>query len=301
MKVLIAGGSGFLGSYLTRSLLADGHQVWILSRDLSRKGLSPGVRAAAWDGRSAAGWGHLAAEVDAIVNLTGATLGRWPWTEARKRAFVSSRVNSGLAIVEAVRAADPRPKVLLQQSGGGYYGPHGPEDINEATPPGSDFSARLCLEWEASSQAVEDLGVRRVITRTGLVLSRDAEIMQLMALPTRLFFGGRLGGGRQGIGWIHLRDEIRAFRFLLEDEKAAGAYNLAAPNPVSNADFMRSLARSLRRPYWFHIPAFLLKLGLGEMSTLLLDGWFLRPERLLGAGFDFKFATLEAAFRDIWQ
>jgi uncharacterized protein len=301
MKVLIAGGSGFLGTHLTRSLLADGHQVWILSRNPARRRLAPGLQAVAWDGRTAAGWGQLASQVDAMVNLTGATLGRWPWTAGRKRTFVSSRVDSARALVEAVRVADPRPRVLLQQSGGSYYGPHGPEMVTEATPPGDDFSARLCLAMEAASQPVEDLGVRRVVTRTGIVLSRDAAIMQLVALPTRLFFGGRFGSGQQGIGWIHLQDETRAFRFLLENEQTSGAYNLGASNPVSNDDFMRALARRLHRPYWFQTPAFLLKVALGEMSTLLLDGWYLRPERLLEAGFNFKFETVEAAFRDIWQ
>lgn len=300
MKVLIAGCSGFLGTHLARSLLADGHQVWALSRDPHRKRFLPGVTAVAWDGKTSAGWGWLASEVDAIVNLTGATLGRWPWTEGRRRGFVSSRVNPGLAIAEAIREADPRPRVLLQASGGGYYGPQGGEPVTEETPPGNDFSARICLEWEASSRPVEELGVRRVVTRTGIVISRDAQILQLMALPSRLLFGGRFGDGKQGIGWIHLQDEIRAFRFLLENQDARGVYNLSAPNPTSNAEFMRSLARSLRRPYWFHVPAILMQTVLGGMSTLLLDGWFLRPARLLEAGFAFRFEKIDAALANIW-
>jgi uncharacterized protein (TIGR01777 family) len=300
VKVLIAGGSGFLGRHLAGSLLADGHQVWVLSRNPALSGQPVGVQVALWDGRTVSGWGHIASEVDAIVNLTGSTIGRWPWTPARKRSFISSRVDSGRAMVEAVRKADPRPKVLLQASGGNYYGPHGNEPVTEGMSPGDDFPARLCVEWEASSRPVEALGVRRVVTRTGIVLSRDAYILKLMALPSRLYFGGRFGDGRQGIGWIHLRDEIRAFRFLLENENVSGDYNLGAPGPVSNAEFMRVLARTIQRPYWFHTPAFLLRLGLGEMSTMLLDGWYLQPERLLRAGFKFEFETIETAFRDIW-
>ena len=242
----------------------------------------------------------MASEVDAIVNLTGATLSRWPWTQSRKRAFVSSRVNSGLAIAEAIRLADQRPKVLLQGSAGGYYGPHGSEPVTEATPPGSSFGARLCVAWEDSSRSVEELGLRRVVTRTGLVISRRAPVMQLMALPARFFIGGRIGDGKQGTGWIHVEDEIRASRFLLENPEARGAYNLCAPNPVSNAEFMRTLAQTLRRPYWFHIPGFLMRLLLGEMSTVLLDGWFMRPERLLEAGFAFNFANIDAALANIW-
>ena len=300
MKVLIAGGSGFLGTRLTSSLLGDGHQVWALTRDPRRKHFLPGTTAVTWDGKTPAGWGWLASEVDAIVNLTGATLGRWPWTRSRKRVLVSSRVDSGLAIAEAIRDADPRPKVLLQGSAGGYYGPHGNDPVTETTPPGKSFGARLCVAWEESSRPVEELGVRRVITRTGLVIWRRAPVMQLMALPTRLFFGGRFGDGKQGIGWIHLDDQVRAARFLLENPEARGAYNLCAPNPVSNADFMRTLAQTLRRPYWFHVPAFLMRLMLGEMSTVLLDGWFLRPERLMEAGFAFSFDNVDAALTDIW-
>jgi len=300
MKVLIAGGSGFLGTHLTRGLLADGHRVWVLSRELDRKRFLPGVQAVAWDGESPAGWGHLAGEVDAIVNLTGATLGRWPWTASRKRGFVASRVKPARAITQAIQAAATRPRVLLQNSGGGYYGPHGTEPVTEATLPGGDFSARLCLEWEAASKPVEQLGVRRVVTRTGIVISRDAAILRLMALPTRLLFGGRFGNGKQGLSWIHLEDEIRAFRFLLQHDEAQGAYNLAAPNPISNFDFMRAVARALQRPYWFHTPAFLLRLLLGEMSTLLLDGWFLEPVRLLETGFKFDFETVDSALRNMW-
>jgi uncharacterized protein (TIGR01777 family) len=173
--------------------------------------------------------------------------------------------------------------------------------VTEATPPGTDFSGRLATEWEASSQPVEELGVRRVVTRTAIVLSSEAIILQLMSLPTRLFFGGRMGEGRQGVAWIHLEDEIRAFRYLLENESATGAYNLAAPNPVSNAEFMRTVARVLRRPYWFHTPAFLLRLALGEMSTMLLDGQLVRPTRLLRDGYQFRFDGIEAALRDIWR
>ena len=296
----MAGGSGFLGAHLTRNLLADGHQVWALTRDPHLNRSLPGATLVTWDGKTSAGWGRLASEVDAIVNLTGATLSHWPWTESRKRIFVSSRVDSGLAIAEAIRVADPRPKALVQASAGGYYGPHGSEPVTEVTPPGDSFGARLCVAWEASSRPVEELGIRRVVTRTGIVISRDAQIMGLMALPTRLFLGGRFGEGEQGIGWIHLEDEIRAFRFLLENPEARGAYNLCAPNPVSNAEFMRSLARTVGRPHWFHTPAFLMRLMLGEMSTLLLDGWFLRPKRLLEAGFAFNFDNLEAALNNIW-
>lgn len=302
MNVLITGGTGLIGRALTQSLLADGHKVWVLTRDPKRASstLPQGVTAAGWDGRTAQGWGELVNEMDAIVNLAGVSTSSWPWTEARKQSFWNSRVWAGQAVAEAVRLARKRPAVLVQMSGIGHYGMHG-ETATESTPPAEDFSARLTVAWEFSSQPVENLGVRRVVTRSAVVLSRDNIIMKLMELPIRLFVGGRLGSGRQTFPWIHIADEINAIRFLLDDERARGLYNLISPESTSNADFIRALARQLKRPYWFHIPAFLMRLVLGEMGNLVLEGRSAQPQRLLGAGYQFKYFTLEGALKDLYR
>jgi hypothetical protein len=189
--------------------------------------------------------------------------------------------------------------VLIQASGVNFYGPHRQELVTEGDGPGLDFLSGLCVQWEASTQPVEELGVRRAVIRTAVVFAPQGGILPLMLLPVRLFAGGPLGGGRQGLAWIHLADEVAAIRFLLENQNARGPFNLTAPAPISNADFTRTAARLLRRPYWLPAPAFALRLALGQMSTLILDGAYLHPSRLQALGFTFRFASLEAALKDL--
>jgi uncharacterized protein (TIGR01777 family) len=300
MNILIPGGTGLLGRALTKSLLTDGHKIWVLTRSPEQAILPLGCTAIGWDGRTARDWGPLVNEMDAVVNLAGANTASWPWTEKRKQSFWNSRVWAGQAVSEAVRLAKKHPSVLIQMSGIGYYGQRG-DTATESTQPGSDFTARLAVAWEHSSQPVEELGIRRVIARTAVVLSRDNIIMKLMELPNRLFVGGRLGAGRQAFPWIHIADEIRAIRFLLDDERARGPFNLIAPESVTNAEFTRALAKQLRRPYWFHLPAFLMRLVLGEMSNMVLEGRPAQPKRLLEAGFEFAHPTLESALKALYS
>jgi uncharacterized protein (TIGR01777 family) len=301
MNVLITGGTGFIGSNLTRSLLADGHQVWVLTRTPGRARLPQAVQAVGWDGRTCQAWLDVFSRIDAVVNLAGESSGRWPWSAERKRRIRESRVMAGVAIANAFQKALRRPGVLIQASGVGYYGPHGNEPLSEDTPPGKDFFATVATDWEASSRIVDSLGARRVVIRTSLVLGSREGILPLMALPVNLFAGGPLGNGKQGVSWIHIADHIRAVRFLMENEKALGAFNLSSPNPLSSADFIRALAKALGRPYWLPAPAFALRLALGEMSTLLLDGQFAIPQRLVNMGFVFRFETVQQAFEDLYH
>jgi uncharacterized protein (TIGR01777 family) len=295
MKVLITGGSGLIGKALTRSLLADGHSVWALTRrDPAPASAMQGLTLVHWDGRTASGWGHLVSSMDAIINLAGEPLARWPWTKAQKQRFWDSRVQAGQAVSEAIRLASPRPKVLIQASGINHYGLRG-APADESTPPGDDFLARLTVTWEYATKEVESLDVRRCFIRTAVVLARGGGLFPLMALPVRLFLGGPLGSGQQIVPWIHLEDEIGAIRFLLENEKASGPYNLIAPECVTSAGFNRLLAKALHRPYWFRTPAFLLKAVLGEMSVLVLEGRAASPKRLLEAGYQFRLGKLEEA------
>ncbi len=300
MNILIAGGTGLIGSALTRSLLADGHKVWVLTRSPARARLAQGAQAVGWDGRSVGNWLDVFSQMDAVVNLVGENVGRWPWTAERKQRIRDSRVAAGVTLASAFQKASRRPAVLIQSSGVGYYGPCGREPVTENSPAGSDFFASVAVDWEASSRLVDSLGVRRVVIRTSLVLDSRAGILPLMALPVRLFAGGPLGDGKQGISWIHIEDHIRAIRFLLENPRALGAFNLSAPNPLSNADFMAALAKTLNRPYWLPVPAFALRLLLGEMSTLLLNGQFVLPQRLVNLGFVFKFETVSESFKSLF-
>ena len=301
MKVMIAGGSGLIGSALVRSLLADGHSVWLLSRDPKRVRSTKNVQVLAWDGRTVYhSWLGIFSQMDVIVNLAGSTIGQWPWNEARKKEILDSRVNAGLAISLAFEKSSPRPAVLIQASGVGYYGPRGIEPLNEDAPAGNDFLSDVAINWESATRIVDTMGVRRVITRTGLVLARNGGVLPLMALPVQLFVGGQLGSGKQGISWIHIHDQVRAIRFLMENDKSRGVFNLTAPNPVSNADFMRYLALALHRPYWLPVPATALRLALGEMSDLLLDGQFVIPQRLVNLGFVFEFESIYDAAANLY-
>jgi len=296
MNILIAGGSGFIGSALGNLLRQQQHNVYILTRRTPRND-----RQIQWDGRSAQGWGHRMNEMDAVVNLTGFGLEHWPWTKRQKEKFESSRVLPGQALVSAIEAASRRPGVFLQVSGINHYGLRGEGMADEETPAAEDYLAQLTVKWETATRPVEALGVRRIVTRLAVVLAREGGLFPLMTLPVRLFFGGKLGDGTQAMPWIHLTDTARAMTFLLQNEGSRGAYNLIAPSPTSDAEFMRAVAKSLHRPFWFHVPKFLLKLPLGEMSVLITEGRYSRPRRLLEEGFAFQFPTIEKALEDLYS
>ncbi len=300
MRVIITGGTGLIGRALAADLAAGGHEVILLSRAPERvTGLPTGGRAVGWDGHTAAGWGPLADGARAIVNLAGENLGAARWTAERKRRIRDSRLNAGQAVVQAVQAAGRVPRVVVQASAVGYYGPQGDQELAEEAPPGSDFLARLCVEWEASTAPVEAMGVRRVVIRSGVVLHAMEGALPRMLLPFKLFVGGPLGSGRQWISWMHIADEAAAIRFLIEKEEAAGAFNLTTPHPLTNADFGRVVGRVLGRPAWMPAPAFALRLALGEMATVVLDGQRVVPRRLLALGFAFRFPEAEAALRNL--
>ena len=299
MQVLITGGTGMIGTALAKTLVADGHQVWLLTRKAHAVRLPEGIRAVAWDGRTSAGWGELVGRMDAVINLVGERLSKWPWTNGQKSRFWNRRVEGGQALVEAIRAAPTRPEVLIQASGVNYYGPRDLAPVSEAEASGKDFLAGLCRAWEDSTAPVEQMGVRRVIIRSAIVLSAQDGILPIMMIPVKIFAGGSLGSGRQGLAWIHLDDEVAAIRFLLENESASGSFNLTAPVPISSAEFFQAIAKVLHRPYWLPIPAFMLRLVLGGMSTLVLDGAYLRPGRLQELGFDFRFGTVESALGNL--
>ena len=300
MRTIITGGSGLIGRALAAELAAAEHEVIVLSRAPGRVGgLPAGARAVGWDGRTAEGWQDLADGATAIVNLAGEGIAAGRWTAARKQRIADSRHQAGAAVVQAVAGAETRPQVVIQASAVGYYGPRGDETITEDSVPGDDFLARVCVPWETSTEEVERLGVRRAIIRTGIVLSRDGGALPQMMLPFRLFAGGPLGSGRQGFPWIHLADEVSAIRWLIEREDASGPFNLAAPETLTNAEFGRVLGRVMHRPSFMPTPGFALRLVLGELSTLLLDGQRQVPQRLLDLGFTFRFPIAEAALRDL--
>ena len=299
MHILLAGGSGLIGTALTRKLLADNHTVTVLSRNPDAQSGPQGVRFVRWDGRSAAGWGSLVNETDAIVNLAGVNLGGSLWTRKRKEALVNSRLYAGQAIMDALTQAEKRPEVLVQASAVGYYRASGDTLLDESSPPGSDFQGDLCQRWEESTRSAEELGVRRVVIRSGVVFERGAFILKMFLLPFRMFVGGPIGNGKQYISWIHINDEVNAITYLINNRDASGSFNLMSPQPVRNGDLGRMISRVLRRPYWFPVPAFALRLALGELSTVVLDSWRGVPARLNNLGFKFTFENAESALQDL--
>jgi len=300
MKVLIPGGSGLVGRALVRELTSRGHTCVILSRrPEALAGFPAGTELTGWSGISAESLQPLLEGVDAVVHLMGESIGAGRWTEARKRSILDSRTQSTRAVAQALLTVGNSKIALVQASAVGFYGPQAGEAISEDAPAGSDFLARVCREWEAASASVEAAGHRRVVIRSGVVLSRDGGALPKMLLPFRFFAGGPLGDGRQVVPWIHIADEAAAICFLLENEDARGPFNLVAPEAVTNRQVGQTIGKVLSRPSRLPTPAFAMRMMLGEMSTLVLDGQRAIPQRLLGAGFEFRFPDLESALRDL--
>jgi uncharacterized protein (TIGR01777 family) len=294
MRILITGGTGFVGQALCPRLAAAGHEVVVLSRRAN----PPLPRGAA---RAIASLRELDANgVDAAINLAGEPIGDARWTDARKRLLLESRTATTRALVEWLRGAVQRPGVLVSASAVGWYGEQGDRVVAEDTPPVPGFTHGLCEAWEREARAAETLNVRVCIARIGVVLDRDGGALAKMLPAFRLGGGGPLASGRQWFPWIHREDMAAILQWLVETPPARGVYNASAPEPVTNAEFTRSLGRALHRPAVLPMPGAALKLLFGEMSELLTMSDRMVPRRLLEAGFRFRYPTLDAALAAIF-
>jgi uncharacterized protein len=301
MRILITGGTGLIGRPLSAALVAEGHEVTVLTRNPDKvKDMTPGVKLAAWDGQSAHGWGHLVDGAGAIINFAGEGIGDGRWSKERKQKIRRSRLLAGKAVMEAISAAAVKPKVLVQASAVGYYGTGtGDKLVTESASPGNDFLSKVCFDWEASTASATRMGVRRPVLRTGIVLANEGGAFPKLLLPFKFFAGGPLGSGKQWLPWIHIEDEVRAIQFALQTEAVDGPLNLAAPNPITNREMARQIGTVLGRPAFMPAPGFALKTVLGDMSTLVLDGQRAVPARLQALNFQFQFETIEPALRDL--
>jgi hypothetical protein len=301
MKIVVAGGTGFLGRPLLAALAADRHELVVLTRDAT-KPAPAGARAVHW--LPNADTGPWAAEINgagAIVNLAGESIAARRWSAEHKRRILDSRVNATHSLVEAIRAAAAPPAVLVSGSAVGYYGPLGDEIATEDTPAGSDFLARVCARWEAEAHRASGPNTRVVYIRTGLVLERDGGALPQMLPPFKLGAGGPVGSGRQYWPWIHRADWIGLVRWTIQTAAVVGPLNATAPHPVTNKEFARALGRAMHRPAFMPAPAFALRLMLGEMAdALLLSGQRAVPAKAEHLGFTFRYTDVETALRAIF-
>ncbi|MDQ6882713.1 MAG: TIGR01777 family oxidoreductase [Candidatus Dormibacteraeota bacterium] len=300
MRVIIAGGTGFVGRHLSASLVRDGHDVVALSRAPAKALPQAGVRFVEWDARSAEGaWVDQLRGAGGVINLAGTSLGSGRWTERRMAEILSSRLEATGAIVAALSglAAADRPPVLVSASGIDYYGDRGDEVVAEDSAPGSSFLARVCVQWEAAARQAEPLGVRVVLVRTALAFGREAHAFRLMVLPFRLFAGGPLGSGRQWFTWIHVEDLVDLYRFALANPAVQGPLNAVAPDIRPQRAVALEIGRAMHRPSIVPTPAALLGLALGQQAQLLLHGRRATPKKALLLGFQFRYPTLPAALQ----
>ena len=299
MRIVIIGGRGLIGSAVTSAALARGAEVTVLTRGMT--GLNEtksNYQMVHWDGKEAVELLPIIDGKDAVINLAGESIGKGKWTPERKDVLLSSRLEPARALLEALKRCKRIPKTLVQASAVGYYGT-GTEYKDETSPAGDDFLAGFAKKWEESTARVENMGIRRILIRTGIVLQKGHGVLPQLMLPFTLMAGGPIGSGNQIYSWIHIEDEAAAILFLLENEKLKGIFNLTSPHPVSNRDMGKILGKVMHRPYWIPVPAFAMKLALGEMSTLVLDGQKVYPKRLESAGYRFKFPELEYALKNL--
>jgi uncharacterized protein len=299
MKVFITGGTGFVGSHMTRVLVDKGVDVTIMARNPNRGPRLPErVSVVAADATKPGEWQNRVGQHDVIVNLAGVSVFH-RWNEDYKRLLKDSRVLTTRNVVDAI-PSDARGRItLLNASGAGYYGLTRDEELDETCRPGSDFLGQLAQGWEEEAIKAEKKGVRVIRARIGIVLGHDGGALSQMVLPFRFFAGGPVGDGNQWISWIHIQDICRAALFTLENKDIHGPLNFTAPVPVRNAELAKAIGRILKRPSFLSAPSFMIKLVLGEFGEYVLKGQRVVPKALLDAGFTFRFGTIEAALEDL--
>jgi uncharacterized protein (TIGR01777 family) len=295
MRVAITGSTGLIGSALTRSLLADGHAVVRLTRARTRPAASDGSESARWD--PAAGTVEQGAleGVDAVVHLAGAGVGDKRWTDAYKREIRDSRVEGTRTLARVLAESRRPPRVLVSGSAVGYYGDTGDRVVDESTPPGGDFLARVCVAWEAAAAPAAEAGIRVVHPRTGLVVSAKGGAWGRLFPLFRAGLGGRMGSGRQYWPFISLDDQVAALRYVIDHEQARGPLNFTGPEPLTNREITRAMGRALRRPTLATVPAPALRLVLGQFADGVIGSCRAVPAGLLAAGFTFRHPTIEQA------
>lgn len=302
MKIIIAGGSGFIGRYLSKYLEDSCHKVIVLSRNPSRAQdiLPYTIQCLQWKDFDASDWQDELETSEVVINLIGENISQWPWTDSYKKRIVDSRVNAGKTITQAIKQAHNKPRILIQASASGYYGNQAINEVTEQAPAGDGFLAEACRQWEESSAKVQTFGVKRIIIRTGLMLGKDGGLLKKMILPFKFFMGGPIGSGKQILPWIHIHDEAGAIRFLIENEPSEEIYNLNAPQPVNMNNFAKSIGKIMRRPAFFSVPESIIKVIFGTMGReTILASQNVVPQALIQSGYQFKYPKLMDALANL--
>jgi len=306
MRIIILGGTGLIGSAVASTLAQSGYEIIILTRNLQKySNILTSYNYVYWDGQTSKGWIQWLEGDYAMINLAGESIAgeRFTdlrWTLARKKSILESRLNAGQAVTEAIRTATSKPAVLIQASAIGYYGASlSGQEFTEKDAPGDDFLAYVSTKWERSTERVAEQGVRRVVIRIGVVLSNKGGALPKQIIPFRYYIGGTIGSGRQWYSWINIDDVAYALKFFIENAQTTGAFNICSPNPVTNKEFSKELAKTMQRPSWIPIPSFVLFHLLGEASKLLTQGQRVIPQRLLNHGYSFQYNELKYALRNL--
>jgi uncharacterized protein len=301
MKVAITGATGFVGSRLVERLLAEGHQVVVLTRDMGKAQLrfsTADVAIVGYTHFTSDDWSVAIAGCDGVVNLAGEPIAEQRWTEAVKQALINSRQLTTQKLVGAIAQADPRPTVLVNASAIGFYGTSETATFDETSAAGSDFLAEICRTWETEANKVKDSGTRLVILRLGIVLGLGGALGKMLP-PFKLFAGGPLGSGKQWFSWIHREDLVSLMIRALTDHTMTGVFNATAPNPVRMAELCTTLGQVMNRPSWLPVPAFALEALLGDGAKVVLEGQQVLPKQVLASGFQFQYPELKLALTEI--
>jgi uncharacterized protein (TIGR01777 family) len=308
MKIVIAGGSGFLGAPLAEAYAEESHEVLVLTRSIipgdSRHDPGtgvPGITRVGWapDGKIGP-WAPLLDGADAVINLAGTSLDQGRWSPQRKAQLRDSRILATRSLTAAILSAALPPGAFVSGSAVGYYGDTGDRPVTESTPAGGDFLSHLCEDWEAEALRAQPSGTRLSLLRTGIVLERSGGALPRMILPFRLFAGGRIGSGRQYFSWIHRLDWVELVRWIVQTPDASGPINATAPVPITNRTLARELGRALHRPSLLPVPGIALRIAVGELADSLLTGQRVLPTRALALGYHFRYPEIDQAFRGIF-
>jgi uncharacterized protein len=295
MRLVVTGASGFIGPFLCARLLEKGHTLTLLTRVAPRDSSTATKRWLHWTPGTPGDWEKVVDGADGVINLAGEPIAAKRWTEHQKRKIHTSRIETTHSLVEAIAKAQKKPALLLNASGIGYYGPHGDETLTEKAAAGTDFLSTVCRDWEEEAKKAESLGVRVIRLRTGIVLGPGGGALAKMIPPFKFFVGGPLGSGSQWMSWIHLEDEVGLMLYLIENSQTYGPINATAPNPVTMKEFCQTLGRVMGRPSWAPVPAFALRLMLGELAGMLLTGQRVIPAAAHRLGYHFRYANLYEA------